>query len=88
MDLAEVCNRLLRFGRVTFLEVDRAYVDVRIGCHDYHVWVDGEGPVVLEIMEEDVLDQTTHSMWVQNILEGKTRNDAGQMVERTTHYTY
>lgn len=88
MELAEVCNRLLRFGRVTFLEVDRAFIDVRIGCHDYHIWVDSDGPVVLELIEGDVTDQTPHSEWVQAILEGKVRNDAGEMVERAKHYTY
>lgn len=88
MEMADVCNRIARLWGAKFLEVDRSYVDFRLAGHDYHAWVDPHGVVVLELIEGDITEQTEHSMWIQGILEGKVRNDAGELVDAPQHYTY
>ena len=86
MTIAGIINRLFeRFGagRVLIVNVESQVVVCTVGGREYAIFVGdlSDGPNVLEYIEGDIVDETPGSRWIEGILLGKRRNDAGEMVD-------
>ena len=74
----QVVNRIVElFGsKAVFVEIHSEFVEFRMAGHLYFVSADC---VTFEVVNEDVMDvkRTNFSRWVESVLLGKKRNDAG-----------
>ena len=80
MSAAAILNKLFeRFGatRVQVVHCDQLGCDVVIGNRQYSICRLRDWLTVEEYMEGDVTDVTPGSEWIEGILRGKTRDDAG-----------
>lgn len=78
MSTAELVNLIQKhFGKREFKECDNRKVHVMIGPSEYRV--DGDLKVY-EIFRKEGFHSVTHgSEWIRGILQGKTRNERGEL---------
>ena len=92
MTSAQLVNRIidkLRTGRVTFVsiqEIEHNRREVRASCeivYCHHNYVINGSDLKIHVHEPvgEELDCTSHSDWIEGVLNGKVRNDAGELVE-------
>ena len=84
MTTGEIINYLFqRFGAtgVTVIDCDVLGCTVQIGGHEYSICRLKDVVSVEEVIEGDVTESNKHSQWIEGLLQGKTRNDAGELVE-------
>lgn len=82
---AEAVNRIVdrfRMSPPVFREIDLIWVKVEIGCRRYVVKFLSEYHV--DEVDSKVRGATSHAKWVEDILNGKVRNESGEMVEKVT----
>ena len=95
MTTAELVNLILaklRTGRVVFNAIHEEFGDYPLvvyftwGCQNYSVQVvDGCIAVERNISERGALDcgsvEDNYAWWIEGVLNGKVRNDAGELAE-------
>ena len=84
MKTAELVNLILdklRTGRVEFIRIDNDFdsdfnvIEFKYGGNDYRAVTDSEEIIVTRITGNLVVD--SYSQWVEGVLNGKTRDEAG-----------
>lgn len=85
MTVAKIVNLILqklRTGVVTFTNIGITYsewcvIEFTYAHHNYHVKWETSKVSVLEIRDDRTLIETSYSAWIQGVLNGGVRNDAG-----------
>ena len=70
----------------SFLSITK-FISFNLGSHRYHCDFDGESFHVLEVDNEQ-LSSTNHSRWVEAVLNGGSRDDAGYVEARIAAETH
>lgn len=84
MTTAKLVNRIIAKlhpqSEVVFVRLDESYVVFDFGHHRYIADVPSvDGVIVREVFHNSELFQiaNAHSKWIEGVLNGKTRDDAG-----------